>query len=190
MNLLKTVRWTAVICKQKVEIHVCECQSTADFLNAINSSRAALEPELFFRHSKSSIWYLVFRRDRGKTEFDTLYLMAWFWLYISVTSPTSVKSASLYLSDFRTRPEIDSGITKRKILLGTNSQEKWHSLGLKMELIYSPAPLAAKQKWEERMGSDNSDESCGILLWAGTKAVLKTFSRFSESPPSEKSLDF
>lgn len=34
-----------------------------------------------------------------------------------------------------------------------------------MELIYSPDPLEVKQKWVERMRSDKSDESCGILLY-------------------------
>lgn len=48
-----------------------------------------------------------------------------------------------------------------------------------MEVIYSPAPSAAEQKWVERMRSDNGDESFGILLWAGTKAVLKMCSQFS-----------
>lgn len=99
-------------------------------------------------------------------------------MYISFASLTSVKNISLYLSGFRIQTEIDSGITKRKILLGTNTQEKWHTLGLKMELIYSPAPLAAKQKWVEKIRSDNSDESC---IWAGTKAVFKMCSQFSDT---------
>ena len=31
-----------------------------------------------------------------------------------------------------------------------------------MELIYSSAPSAVKQKWVERMKNDNSGESCGF----------------------------
>lgn len=51
--------------------HLLYSISSEDF----SSVRAAFEPEHFFRHSRSSIWYLVFRRHRGKTKFDLLYLM-------------------------------------------------------------------------------------------------------------------
>lgn len=98
---------------------------------------------------------------------------AWFWWYISLASLTLVKKASLYFSGCRIGPEMDSGITKRKIPLGTNAQEKWHSLVLKMELMYSAVPSAVKQKWVERKSSASGAESCGTLLQAALRLLGK-----------------
>lgn len=39
--------------------------------------------------------------------------------------------------------------------------------------------LSGRAEMSGKDGSDNGDESFGILLWAGTKAVLKMCSQFS-----------
>lgn len=84
---------------------------------------------------------------------------AWFWWYISLASFTLAKRASLYFSGCRIGPEMDSGITKRKILLGTNTQEKWHSLVLKNGTSVFSSSLSGEAEMK------------GRAVLAGLKAV-------------------